>query len=229
MIHIASMTRFFSLIILLLQSLSINAQSQKELRDSLSKASEELAYHPDSIDLILKKASWNVQLKQWDYARVEYNKVLAMKKDNLAALYYRAYVNEQEGRYKFARLDYEHLLQLVPGNYEASLGLALLNQKDKHYTEALDQINRLCNFHPDKAEVFAARAGIEQERDMLDLADYDFTEALRLDPTNTDYLLSRVDVRLRLGKRQEARMDLDRLVELGIPRPALTDLYKQTK
>ena len=33
------------------------------LRDSLAAATSVLAYHPDSIDLRLKKAAWNIQLE----------------------------------------------------------------------------------------------------------------------------------------------------------------------
>ena len=119
------------------------AQSTNPIRDSLSVAMEQLAYHPDSIDLCLKKAGWNIQLQQWQYAQETYDRVLKRDPDNIAALYYRAYVNEKQGRYSFARMDYNNLLKIIPGNFEAQLGLALLNQKDHHYTEAMEQINRL--------------------------------------------------------------------------------------
>ena len=121
------------ILVLALMALNANimfAQTRQQLRDSLSAASEALSFHPDSLNLRLRKASWNVQLEEWQYARYEYDYVLRRDPNNLAALFYRAFVNEQQKRYKFARLDYEHLLSLVPGNFEATLGLALLNQKD---------------------------------------------------------------------------------------------------
>lgn len=217
------------LAITILFSLAAGAQTAQEMRDSLAIATEELAFHPDSIDLRLRKAGWNVQLQQWDYARAEYDYVLRLDPENVSALYFRAYVNTRQGRYKFARLDYENLLTIVPGNFEAQLGLALLNQKDNHFTEALDLLNALCGKFPDRSEAFAARGGVEMERGMLELAEYDFTEALRLEPSNTDYRLSRVDARLKLGRAQEARDDLDELVRQGIPRPSLDHLYQQTR
>ncbi len=217
------------LAIAVLFSLAASAQTAQEMRDSLAAASEVLAFHPDSIDLRLRKAGWNVQLQQWDYARAEYDYVLRLDPENVSALYFRAYVNTRQGRYKFARLDYENLLTIVPGNFEAQLGLALLNQKDNRYTEALDLLNALCGKFPERSEAFAARGGVEMERGMLELAEFDFTEALRLEPANTDYRLSRVDVRLKLGRMQEARDDLDELVRQGIPRPSLDYLYQQTK
>ncbi len=210
-------------------SIALSAQTNQALRDSLTLASDRLAYHPDSIDLRLRKASWNVLLEQWNYARDEYDYVLRREPDNVAALYYRAFVNEKLGRLSFARLDYENLLKRVPGNFEAQLGLALLNEKDHHYTEAFDQINRLVDQFPDNPVAYAARAGIEKERKMYELAEYDYGEAIKRDTTNTDYVLNRSAIRYLLGNFAEAREDLDRAVQLGIPRANLRMYYRRLK
>lgn len=204
-------------------------QSREQLRDSLSKASETLSYYPDSIDLRLRKARWNMELEEWQTAKSEYDAVLRLNPANIAALYYRAYCNDRLGRYNFARLDYQNLLTIVPGNFEARLGLALLNEKDHHYTEALDGINQLVAAHPDSAIVWAARAGIENERGMKELAAYDYSEALRRDPNNTDYLLARADIYISLANYVEARHDLDRIVKLGTPKAALKEWYGKLK
>lgn len=204
----------------------MRAQSERaDLRDSLKAAIERLSYHPDSVDLQLRKASWNMQLGEWNYAKNEYDDVLTRQPYNLAALYYRAYANTQLHRYGFARLDYETILRVVPGNFGARLGLALLNQKVRHFTEALDGINALVSACPDSAVAWAARAGIEKERGLTELAEYDYGEALRREPRNTDWLLARADLRLTLRRYDEARADLDRLVQLGTPRAALKDMY----
>lgn len=207
---------------------AMQAQDDRLLRDSLKAASEQLAYHPDSLDLRLRKASLNLQLQQWSYAKNEYDYVLDRQPMNLAALYYRAYANEQLHRYAFARVDYENLLKIVPGNFEAQLGLALLNQKDRRYTEAYNQINHLVEQHPDSALAYAARGGIEMERGMLDLAEYDYSQALKRQ-TNDDWLLSRADLRIRLKKFTAARADLDLLVGRGTPRAALKEWYAKIK
>ncbi len=204
---------------------SLSAQSNQTLRDSLSKATDLLAYYPDSIDLRLKKTSWNILLEQWNYAKDDLDKILFLEPNNVAGLYYRAFVNEKLGRLSFARLDYEHLLMLVPGNFEGQLGLALLNQKSKHFTEAFDQINSLVNQYPDSAVVYAARGGIEKERGWLDLAIFDYSEAIRRDSTNRDYLLNRIDLLLSTKQSKAAIRDLDRLVSLGVNRNSLRELY----
>lgn len=210
-------------------SSGMKAQSHKDLRDSLAQATDVLAYKPDSIDLRLKKVAWNIQLEQWNYAKDDLDKVLFFDKDNIAGLYYRAFVNEKLNRYNFARLDYQNLLTLVPGNFQAQLGLALLNEKDKHYTEAYDGINGLIEQYPDSAIAYAARAGMEKERGLLELAEYDFKEAMNRDATNKDYLLNHVDLLLTLGRKVEAADDLKRLQQMGMTLGELRDFYARLR
>lgn len=221
---------FAALALGLLLGLSAQAQEdRKALRDSLKQAMEELSYHPDSVELRLRKAAWNMQLGEWQYAKDEYDWVISHHPDNLAARYYRAYANTQLRRYNFARLDYENVLRLVPGNFDARLGLALLNQKDHHYTEAMDGMNLLVSSYPDSATAWAARAGIEKERDMKELAVYDYGEALLREPDNRDWLLARADLLIALRRYEEARKDLDRLVEIGVARGELREMYRKAK
>lgn len=221
---------FAALALGLLLGLSAQAQEdRKALRDSLKQAMEELSYHPDSVELRLRKAAWNMQLGEWQYAKDEYDWVISHHPDNLAARYYRAYANTQLRRYNFARLDYENVLRVVPGNFDARLGLALLNQKDHHYTEAMDGVNLLVSSYPDSATAWAARAGIEKERDMKELAVYDYGEALRREPDNRDWLLARADLLIALRRYEEARKDLDRLVEIGVAMGELREMYRKAK
>lgn len=204
----------------------LQAQEYNDLCDSLKQATEMLSYHPDNIDLRLKKAAWNVQLEQWQYAKDEYDYVLNLQPNNVAGLYFRAFVNEKLGRYNFARFDYENLLREVPRYFAGWLGLALLNEKDNHYTDAMNQINYLVHCYPDSAVAYAARAGMEKNRGLYELALYDFSEAIQRNTNNKDYLLNRVEVYIKLGRKDEAKADLDTLVALGIPRTALKHWYK---
>jgi len=115
------MNKIILAVCLLLCCGNISAQNKNNpLRDSLRIATNELGFHPDSVDLRLKKAAWNVQLHEWNYAKDEYDLILKFHPRNLSALLYRAYVNVQLLRYNFARLDYQNLLTIVPGNFELS-------------------------------------------------------------------------------------------------------------
>lgn len=217
------------LLLVLVLSPSVRAQDRQALRDSLALAADRLAYHPDSIDLRLKKASWNVELEQWQFALDEYSYIIDRQPDNLAARFFRAFVNEKLHRNKFARLDYESVLMHAPGHFEALLGLALLCQKEKRYTEAYNHINVLVDLHPDSAVAYAARAGMEYDRKMYDLAEYDYREAMRLQPANTDYAVNHIDVLLLLKRKDEAREELDRLVAAGLARQSLRQLYDRCR
>lgn len=205
------------------------AQSYDELRDSLEVATAQLRRFPDNIGLRLSKASWNMLLEQWDYAKEEYDKVLERDPKNVSALFYRAFVYEKQHKYKHARKDYEAMLSIVPNHFNGQLGLALLCQKDMRSSEAMDRLNILVEQYPDSAVAYAARAGIEMERGMNDVAEYDFSEAIRLAPSNSDYILSRADLRIKMGKKKLAREDLDRAVLAGVPRPALNGMYAQCR
>lgn len=213
----------------MLTVVAVEAQSNQALRDSLEAATNILAYHPDSIDLRLKKASWNIRLGQWEYAKDDLDKVLFLDNTNIAGLFYRAYVNEKLNRYNFSRLDYQNLLVLVPGNYEAQLGLSFLNEKDKHYTEAMDGINSLIEQYPDSASAYAARAGMEKDRKMLEVAEYDYGKAIELDSTNTDYRINRLELRIQLRRKGQAISDLKELVKKGVPPGALRSFYARIK
>lgn len=223
------MIKFTFGMILFVLPTSVKAQDNQALRDSLAKATNTLAYYPDSIDLRLKKAAWNIQLEQWSYAKDDLDKVLFLNNTNIAGLFYRAFVNEKLRRYNFARLDYQNLLVLVPGNFQAQLGLALLNEKDKHFTEAYDGINSLIEQYPDSAIAYAARGGMEKEKKQLELAEYDYAEALRRDSGNVDYLINHTDLLISLGRKSEALEDLRRLQERGLKAGQLRDFYARLR
>ena len=218
------------LFLLLLFALPVSAQySGQQMRDSLKQAAEALSRHPDDVDLRLKKASWNMQLGQYDRAKEEYDRILQQLPNNLAALFFRAYANRQLHRNAFARFDYQQLLTIIPNHFEARLGLALLHQEEQHFTQALDQMNILVQQYPDSAIAYAARADIEREMKMFSLAEYDYSEAIRLAPNNTDYLINRVDIYILLRQEEKALQDLKRLQQMGIARKALQPLYDRLK
>lgn len=212
-----------------LAPLNVGAQNNGEWRDSLKVASDRLSFYPDSIDLRLRKAAYNLRLSQWQYALEEYDYILARDKYNPSALFHRAYVNEKLARYNFARIDYERLLSVVPGHFEGQLGLALLNQRDKRFTDALDQANRLVSQYPDSAVAYAARAGIEMEQGMAGLAVFDYEEALRRDADNTEYALDYIEALIENRDFIAARKKIEALRSKGVPQVSLRPLLEKLK
>ena len=221
--------RHIPAVMLLMWAASVSAQTPAQWRDSLSVINRQIAVSPYSSDLHLRKAAVNLELQQWQYAVEEYGIVLGKEPGNLAALFYRAYANTNLRRYDLARNDYEDFLKIAPRNMQALLGLAHVYTKLKRSSDAMDKMNRLVELYPDSAVAYAARAGLETELLSLDAALYDWNEACRLDSDNTDFILAKADVLIRMGCKKDARAELDRAVEKGVPRGRLKEWFAKCK
>ena len=183
--------RSLLLLLMLVNAVAVRGQTMQQWRDSLSVLSRLITQSPQSTDLRLRKAAVNIELDQWEYAVEEYGRVLELDARSLPALYYRAYAHNHLRRYDAARADYERFLSLMPRHFEARFGLAMVLRNLGRRTEVLDELNRLVEQFPDSALAFAARADYEAEQGQLELALYDWDEALRLAPANTEFLSAR--------------------------------------
>ena len=221
--------RYLLLSIFIFYQISAAAQSRQEWRDSLETLSASLKKDPDNIDLRLRKAEADIQLERWDYALAEYGRILRADERNLAALFFRAYVHEKQKHYDLAKVDYDAFLAIEPVHLEAHLGLAHVLQKMGRKSDTLDELNRIVQMFPDSADAYAARAAYETELQQYEVAVYDWDEAVRRRLENVDFVISKVDVLLRLGRRSEAKECLDKLVRQGTPRGTLKDWYDRTK
>lgn len=183
--------RSLLLLLILANAVAVCGQTPQQWRDSLSVLSRLITQSPQSTDLRLRKAAVNIELDQWEYAVEEYGRVLELDARSLPALYYRAYAHNHLRRYDAARADYERFLSLMPRHFEARFGLAMVLRNLGRRTEVLDELNRLVEQFPDSALAYAARADYEAEQGQLELALYDWDEALRLAPANTEFLSAR--------------------------------------
>lgn len=218
-----------SLILMGLGIMNINAQTPQQWRDSLDVINKQLLQKPNSIKLHLDKAAVNLQLQQWEYAVNEYTDILKVDSLNLSAMYFRAFANNNLRRYTLAKNDYEEILKYSPRNMEARLGLAYTFIRLEQQADAMDQMNRAVEQNPDSAMAYAARAGLERDLKQYSAALLDWNEAIRLAPNNTDYVVSKVDILLMLGKKSSARQELDALVRRGVPKGLLIEWYKQCR
>ncbi len=198
-------------------------------RDSLDVLRKKIAKSPYSSDLHLRKAAVNIELGQWEYAADETPLVQLNVHQIIKKKYYRAYVNTQLRRYALACDDYERFLKIAPYNLEARLGLSYVLQKQGKMRDALDQANRLVEQFPDSAIVYATRAALEKTMLSYEPALYDWDEAIRLAPDNTDYMLSKVDILLLLGRKGEAKTFLDIITSKGVPRGLLREWYEKCR
>lgn len=221
--------RYFIFVLFYLSVSTAVAQSRQEWRDSLETLSASLKQDPDNIDLRLRKAEADIQLERWDYALAEYGRILRADEKNLAALYFRAYVHERQKHYDLARVDYESFLAIQPLHLEARLGLAHILQKMGRRSDAMDVLNQIVQMFPDSADAYAARAAFETKYLQYELALYDWNEAIRLRPDNEGFVISKVDLLIRLKRKKEAREALDALVSKGTPRGMLKEWYDRAR
>ena len=201
----------------------------QQLRDSLSLLNKRILSEPYSSDLYLRKAALNLELEQWDYAIETYSDVLLREPKNPAALFYRAYAHGRLRHYDLARSDYEDFLDIAPQSLEGRMGLAYILGKQGKKKDALDEYNRLVEMFPSNALSFASRAGYETSIGFYDLAIYDWGKAMELEPENTDFIISKADVYIKMYKLDEAKECLDLAVKNGVPRGQLLDLYSKCK
>ena len=187
----------------------------QQWRDSLAVLNRLITAQPQSTDFRLKKAAVNIELKQWEYAIEEYGNVLRLEPRNLAALFFRAYAHTTLRHYAQARADYETFLSIAPIHLEARLGLAKVCERMGRTTDAMDELNRTVQMFPDSAVVYAARALLEDKLNMTEPALYDWSEAIRRDGDNMDYVASKADLLQRMGRKKEAQRELDAIIRQG--------------
>lgn len=220
------------LLLTILGASTIQAQQvsdSQRWRDSLTVLNRQIAESKWSTDLHLRKATANLELKQWEYAIDEYALVLQHEPRNPAALFYRAYANTHLRRFDLARNDLNDLLIMFPSHFEGRLSLAVVLQQQGHHQDALDQLNQAIEQHADSAVAYAARANLERVMKQDESALYDWQRAEELSPRDPIYVVSHVDLLLVLERREEARRVLDAAVRRGIPRGMLLEWYQKTK
>ncbi len=220
------------LLLTILGASTIQAQQvsdSQRWRDSLNVLNRQIAESKWSTDLHLRKATANLELKQWEYAIDEYALVLQHEPRNPAALFYRAYANTHLRRFDLARNDLNDLLIMFPSHFEGRLSLAVVLQQQGHHQDALDQLNQAIEQHADSAVAYAARANLERVMKQDESALYDWQRAEELSPRDPIYVVSHVDLLLVLERREEARRVLDAAVRRGIPRGMLQEWYQKTK
>ena len=217
---------------------SVNAQTQQELRDSLSMINRLIEQHPNAYKLKLRKAALNIEFGEWEYALDEYNKVLEIVPDNPTALYYRGYVYQHLRRLADARRDYERLLLIDPQNEHALMGLILTNLEDNHITEAFDGANRMVELFPSSAQAYAVRAEVERHENMISPALEDIRKAIEIEDVEvqkkypitvdddiTAYQLTAFELYMQQKDHKAARGCLDYLIKNGVPRAYLNSYY----
>ena len=105
--------------------------------------------------------------------------------------------------------------------------MALLDQREGRLQSAELQLTALIERHPANTTYLQARANILIEQKYYDLALLDLEAAITLEPSNAPLYVARAELYLKMKRHAAAKHDLDKATALGLPRTALSELYKQ--
>lgn len=222
---------------LLFSNLGTVQRRQQRYELALESYTMALNMAPRAVSILLNRAALYLELGRNNQACADYSLALDMEPDNREALLMRAYIFQQDRDYKAARADYERLLKSSPSDYNGRLGLATLERKSGRLPEALLLLNGMITDigHDEsytdnqRATLYTARAGIEQEQGQTDAALLDLEESIRLDDSQPEAYLMRGQIYLARKKKEAARSDFEKSISLGIPAADMRDLLRQCK
>lgn len=188
---------------------------QKRNQEALQAFTDGLALQSGNENLLIDRASLFLTMGTEGKAMADLDMLLKINPDHIQGLFFRAYVYRKQRLMMKARRDYEHLILLDNDNREARVALALLNADDNRPQEAMEQADVIIRYWPDYATGWIVRGGLHQKRLNYEMALHDMNEAIRLEPDNPDFYISRAILYRDFRKKALARADFARAVRLG--------------
>lgn len=212
---------------MLLANLGTVQRQRSKVREAIDTYTSALERSPLTTSILMNRAEAYLTLGNDDKAYIDLCNVLDKKPNHAEALYYRAFIYTNRRNYAAARSDYKRLLSLQPDHENALLGMALLDQREGRLQSAELQLTALIERHPANTTYLQARANILIEQKYYDLALLDLEAAIALEPSNAPLYVARAELHLKMKRHAAAKHDLDKATALGLPRTALSELYKQ--
>lgn len=212
---------------MLLSNLGAVQRRRGKMHEAIASYTSALERAPLTVTILMDRATAYMALGNDEKAYTDLCNVLDKKTDHAEALYYRAFIYTGRREYAAARADYKRLLALDPTHENGLLGLALLDQREGRLQAAEQQLSQLVDRYPDNATYLQARANVLIEQKLYDLALLDLENAISLQPTDAYLYVARAELYLKMKRKSTAKQDLDRATALGLPRAALSELYRQ--
>ena len=198
---------------MLLSNLGTIQRRRQQYEQALDSYTQALHITPNSIPILLNRATVYLELSKNGLAKQDYSAVIALRPNHEEALLMRAYILMNQKNYEDAKKDYETLLQNNPLHFNAKLGLATLLQKMAHYDEAHIILTGMITQASDEdnvdkrqlAMLYVARAGVENDLKHVEQALLDLELAIKLDKNFSDAHLLRGQIYLALKRGSLAK------------------------
>lgn len=200
-----------------------------KIDDALNSYKQAIDLAPNALPIILDRAAVYMEKGMAEYAYADYIKVLEQDKTNKEALQMCAYICMNQHNYKDARRYYNRLLAKYPTDENSALGLINLNQKEGRLREALDLATELITFKPSNPLFLMARANVEKDLNLSDLALLDLDDVIKINPRSIEAFILRGDIFFKLNNKQKAKEDFLKAIELGASDPNLRAKIKMCK
>lgn len=184
---------------------------------------------PKTVNILLARASVYMQLGMIDSAYNDYLEVIVNDVKNKEAMTMKAYIDFSRRDYTKSKESYNSLLKWYPDDYNGMLGLALVEQKEKHYEKASSILSSLIYNNPTDAKLYLARAEVEYERGVYELAVEDCNKAIELDNKYVQAIIMRIKVNTKRNKNLLVKSDMKRLNKIGISSLEVKELLKDRK
>ena len=144
--------------------------------------------------------------------------------DSNAILFYTAVIHAKNSHFDLARDGYLRLLQDDPNNMQVKFNLAAAFERLGQFDDAVKQFKSILNKEPDNpmalnylGYMYAEKGiNLRDAREMLE-------KALSIDSNNSAYLDSYAWVLYKMGKYDEAQVQMQKALKAGEPDPTLYD------
>lgn len=184
---------------------------------------------PKTVNILLARASVYMQLGMTDSAYDDYLEVISNDVRNKEAMTMKSYIDFSRRDYVKAKEGYNNLLKWYPDDYNAMLGLAMVEQKEKHYDKASVILSSLISSNPTDVKLYLARAEVEYERGLYELALEDCIKAIELDNKSVQAIIMRIKINTKRDKSLLVKSDMKRLNKMGISSLEIKELLKESR
>lgn len=145
----------------------------------------------------------------------DYNEALELNPLSLKLYYERALVNYKLKDYNAAQKDIKRYITYLDKDAEGNYLAGLISLESDASLDALLYLGKALELSQSESKYFVARGDAYAKTNTYQYADYDYSQALDINPRLSEVYLKRGVVRLEAGKKEAACSDWNRARKLG--------------